>query len=184
MKYAGLFVLSLAVIAITLGGGYLIYTGFDDPQARSAFGEMFGAVDTLFSGLAFAGVIYAILLQQRELELQRSELTLTRAELRRAAEAQERSEKALAEQVRLQNVTAQMRAIGSIIEQNERQGPGRRTGQTLRMEQDELFSQLKRLVKSINPDIGLDVDAPRQATPPTPQASPEGTLPPPPKRRR
>lgn len=49
---------------------------------RGTFGDMFGAINALFSGLAFGGVIYAILLQRRELVLQRSELTLTRNELR------------------------------------------------------------------------------------------------------
>jgi hypothetical protein len=43
---------------------------------------MFGAVNALFSGLAFAGLIYAILLQREELEFQRQELIETRAELK------------------------------------------------------------------------------------------------------
>jgi hypothetical protein len=54
-------------------------------ELRGTFGDMFGAVNSLFSGLAFAGVIYAILLQRRELQE-------TREELRRTADAQERSE--------------------------------------------------------------------------------------------
>jgi hypothetical protein len=53
---------------------------------RASFGEMFGAANTLFSGLAFAGVIYAILLQRRELELQRVELKMTREELKHKPE--------------------------------------------------------------------------------------------------
>jgi hypothetical protein len=36
---------------------------------------MFGAVNALFSGLAFAGVVYAIFLQRIDLALQRKELT-------------------------------------------------------------------------------------------------------------
>ncbi len=38
------------------------------------FGDTFGAVNALFSGLAFVGVIYAIVLQRKELALQRKEL--------------------------------------------------------------------------------------------------------------
>lgn len=49
----------------------------------SIFGDMFGAVNALFSGLAFAGVIIAILLQREELKLQRKELTQTREEFKR-----------------------------------------------------------------------------------------------------
>ncbi|MBF0376015.1 MAG: putative phage abortive infection protein [Desulfamplus sp.] len=48
---------------------------------RGTFGDMFGAINALFSGFAFAGVIFAILLQRQELELQRKELELTRNEL-------------------------------------------------------------------------------------------------------
>ena len=44
------------------------------------FGDMFGAVNALFSGLAFAGVVIAILLQRQELKLQRKELKQTRQE--------------------------------------------------------------------------------------------------------
>lgn len=39
------------------------------------FGDSFGVVNALFSGLAFAGVIFAILLQKKELELQRVAIT-------------------------------------------------------------------------------------------------------------
>jgi hypothetical protein len=45
-----------------------------DMDDRGTFGDMFGGINALFSGLAFAGVIYAILLQRRDLELQRAEL--------------------------------------------------------------------------------------------------------------
>ena len=53
---------------------------------RGTFGDMFGAVNSLFSGLAFAGVIIAILLQRKELELQREELELTRGEFKKQTE--------------------------------------------------------------------------------------------------
>lgn len=48
---------------------------------RGQIGDAFGVVNALFSGLAFAGVIYAILLQREDLQLQRRELELTRGEL-------------------------------------------------------------------------------------------------------
>jgi hypothetical protein len=51
-----------------------------DHTDRGTFGDMFGAVNALFSGLAFAGIVITILLQRQELELQRKELTLTRQE--------------------------------------------------------------------------------------------------------
>ena len=50
---------------------------------------MFGAINSLFSGFALAGIVYAILLQRIELSLQRDELQLSRDQLVRSADAQE-----------------------------------------------------------------------------------------------
>jgi hypothetical protein len=47
---------------------------------RGTIGDMFGTVNALFSGLAFAGIIITILLQRQELKLQRRELRLSRKE--------------------------------------------------------------------------------------------------------
>jgi hypothetical protein len=69
--------LIVAVILVWVAGGWFARTQTDP----GVFGDMFGAVNALFSGLAFAGVIYAILLQRKELELQREELRQTRDEL-------------------------------------------------------------------------------------------------------
>lgn len=45
------------------------------------FGDSFGLLTSLFSGLAFVGLIITILMQKEELALQREELSLTRTEL-------------------------------------------------------------------------------------------------------
>lgn len=58
------------------------------------FGDLFGSINALFSGLAFAGVIIALFYQRQELELQRQELRATRAELAGSRE-----------QMQLQNAT-------------------------------------------------------------------------------
>ncbi|RZK60443.1 MAG: hypothetical protein EOO91_01370 [Pedobacter sp.] len=47
---------------------------------RGTFGDMFGAVNSLFSGLAFGGIIWTILLQRNELKLQREESKQSRDE--------------------------------------------------------------------------------------------------------
>ena len=52
------------------------------PTNRGVFGDMFGAVNSLFSGLAFAGLIITLLFQKEELKLQREELAETRNELK------------------------------------------------------------------------------------------------------
>ena len=99
----GFFWVALGVFAVQVFGGMAIYSSFrDDPTGRGTFGDMFGAINTLFSGLAFAGVVYAIVLQKRELSLQRQELTLTRMELEKSAAAQLHSAHLMNEQLQLQ----------------------------------------------------------------------------------
>ncbi len=76
-----------AVVGIQGAAGFAIYRAFSSDWARSGqFGDMFGAVNTLFSGAAFAGVLVAIYLQSRELRLQRRELRYTREELEHTRE--------------------------------------------------------------------------------------------------
>ncbi len=61
-------------------------------------GDTFGALNALFSGLAFVGLIYAILLQRQELRLQRHELISTRIELAGQREALNNQNATLARQ--------------------------------------------------------------------------------------
>ena len=102
----GLLLLFGVVLLIQVIGGFAIYSFFEEWGDRGTFGDMFGAVNTLFSGLAFAGVIYAILLQRQELRLQREELELTRNELAKSAEAQQSSSEALRQQLDLMQASA------------------------------------------------------------------------------
>ena len=54
---------------------------FFDPNVRGTFGDMFGAINALFSGLAFAGLIITLIMQHEELGYQRQEITQTNEEL-------------------------------------------------------------------------------------------------------
>lgn len=110
------------VLAIVLGvivlwlGVPIAVDAFYTSHGRTARADAFGSVNALFAGLAFAGVIMAILLQtdqlrqqteqlvlQREelalqradLALQREEMRLQREEMKRSSDAQENTEKAL-----------------------------------------------------------------------------------------
>jgi hypothetical protein len=78
-KYAAHKVFGIVIAAWCLF--WLMVWLFVNKEQRGVFGDMFGAVNALFSGLAFAGIIYTILLQREELEAQRHELELTRGEL-------------------------------------------------------------------------------------------------------
>lgn len=53
---------------------------------RGTFGDMFGGLNALFSGLAFAGIIITILVQMKELRLQRKVQEETQQELKNQKE--------------------------------------------------------------------------------------------------
>ncbi len=73
-----LIVISVIILLTCVIYGLLTYK----IENRGTFGDMFGALTALFSGLAFAGIIYTILLQRQELKLQRRELRLSRLEFK------------------------------------------------------------------------------------------------------
>lgn len=73
-----------AIVIVLWGVTFLLLIpigSIDSWGDRGTFGDMFGAVNSLFSGLAFVGLIIAIRLQSQELELQRTELRQTTKEL-------------------------------------------------------------------------------------------------------
>jgi hypothetical protein len=86
-----------------------------DMEGRGQFGDMFGGLNTLFAGLAFAGIIFTIFLQMKELALQREELRMTRDELKRTAEANEKAANALAEQIKNQLLAARISGLSAML---------------------------------------------------------------------
>jgi hypothetical protein len=60
-----------AAFILWLSAPFVALYVFQSWAERGQFGDLFGSVNALFSGLAFAGLIYAILLQRQELSLQR-----------------------------------------------------------------------------------------------------------------
>ena len=95
---------------------FIIRYFYPDMISRSQFGDLFGGLNTFFSGLAFGGVVYAIILQRKDLELQREELKLTREELKRTAEAQEKSEQALSKQAASLKITAKLNGKSAVLQ--------------------------------------------------------------------
>ncbi|MFT5238430.1 MAG: hypothetical protein ACI9M9_002038 [Flavobacteriaceae bacterium] len=104
------------VLIIWILSTVLIIFGLDNWSDRGTFGDLFGAVNSLFSGLAFAGLIYTIVLQKQDLKLQRNEIALNRAELKKTAKAQQNSEKALIEQVEQMKVASKLNALKTLID--------------------------------------------------------------------
>jgi hypothetical protein len=83
--------LGIAVIVLWIGIPAAAIRWLGSPANAGEFGDVFGSITALFTGLAFAGVVYAIILQQRELSLQREQLSLARTELTTIAMNQQES---------------------------------------------------------------------------------------------
>lgn len=88
----------VGVIALWGLSWILIDKYIDSPTDQGTFGDMFGAVNALFSGLAFAGLIVTLLYQKEELKLQREELAQTREELKGQREEFEEQNKTMKRQ--------------------------------------------------------------------------------------
>lgn len=72
---------ALGVLGVWSLTFFLLFIPGSDRQGQ--FGDLFGAVNALFSGLAFAGLIITLILQRKELALQRDELKDNRTEMER-----------------------------------------------------------------------------------------------------
>jgi hypothetical protein len=97
-------------------------------QKAALLGDSYGLLNTFISGLAFLGIIQAIILQRNqlnlqldelklqreELELQREEIKLNRRELERSAIAQEGNQKALESQMKIMEITKNVSLINEL----------------------------------------------------------------------
>ncbi len=85
---------------------------------RGQFGDLFGSVNALFSGLAFAGLLITVRLQQQqlstqqqELKLQREEMASSRKELARQVSAQQALYRASVAQIAVAAANARIESI-------------------------------------------------------------------------
>lgn len=65
---------------------FLLTIYIDDWEIRGQIGDSFGSISALFSGLAFASIIFTIYLQREDLKLQKEELKLQREEMAKSRE--------------------------------------------------------------------------------------------------
>ena len=89
---------------------------------KGVFGDSYGSVNSLFTGLAFSGLIFTIFLQQREIKLQRNdysrqieEMQLSRSEVARQTDIQEK-------QAALSMANLKMKALEAKIEYIQMEG--------------------------------------------------------------
>ena len=74
-----LFAVILILYAFAWVGMAWYFDNKDQGIQAGTFGDQFGAINALFSGLALAGVIYTLIQQQKEMQAQRREFMTTRA---------------------------------------------------------------------------------------------------------
>lgn len=85
-------------------------------EESAHIGDSFGAASSLFSGLAFLGLIISLFLQRNEISLQRQELSLTRGVLAEQAESQRRAMESQAQQCELLERAARVSLLSALIE--------------------------------------------------------------------
>ncbi len=82
---------------------------------RGTFGDMFGGINSLFSGLAFCGIIISIIMQSEELKLQREEIRQNREELKGSRHALEQQGTSLHRQAENLKISAKLSALNTLV---------------------------------------------------------------------
>ncbi len=94
----------------------LIMVYFSEWSQRGTFGDLFGAVNALFSALAFAVLIYTIVLQREEIKQNREEIVLNRKELEKSGKLQRKAQDVLIQQVEQTHLSAKMNAMRTLVD--------------------------------------------------------------------
>ncbi|MGV6831375.1 MAG: hypothetical protein ACWA5P_07435 [bacterium] len=110
--------LKLIILVITIWGLSAIGIFYFIPEwsDRGTFGDLFGAVNALFSALAFAVLIYTIILQREEIKQNREEIVLNRKELEKSAKLQRKAQEVLIQQVAQTHLSAKMNAMRTLVD--------------------------------------------------------------------
>ncbi|WP_025743307.1 hypothetical protein [Aquimarina pacifica] len=108
--------LILLVVLIWGVSAILIMFFLSEWSDRGTFGDLFGAVNALFSALAFAVLIYTIILQREEIKQNREEIVLNRKELEKSGKIQRKSQEVLIRQVEQTHLSAKMNAMRTLVD--------------------------------------------------------------------
>jgi hypothetical protein len=63
------------VLMLWLFWALFTFLAYDGPESSGPAGDKFGGITALFSGLAFAGLVFTLFVQKKELQYQREELS-------------------------------------------------------------------------------------------------------------
>ena len=103
--------LMAAVILLWLFLPGCLVKNLTGPADAGEFGDTFGSVNALFTGLAFAGIVFTILLQQRQIKLQRLDFTAQLKEMQQSREEVEQQNRLLGLQLKVQCLEITARAF-------------------------------------------------------------------------
>lgn len=110
-------ILVFFVITIVWAASYVLITRlFGNPQSPSDVGNLFAAIGALFSGWAFCGILWAILLQRKALKLQHEDLKATLEEIKQSREAHQESAEAQHTQLEMTRLQIRTSILKTLIE--------------------------------------------------------------------
>lgn len=146
--------LILTVVVLWLMSGWLIIVFLDDWGDRGTFGDLFGAVNALFSGLAFAALLYTIVLQRNEIRQNREEIVLNRKELSKSAKLQQKAQQVLIQQVEQTHLSAKMNAMRTLVDyyNNQIANPKSTEGiiEKAKQKRREIILQIDQLIDGLD----------------------------------
>ncbi|HKS11274.1 MAG TPA: hypothetical protein VJS13_17105 [Pyrinomonadaceae bacterium] len=143
--------LSVVVIVLEVVSAVVIYRFFKDWNLASNFGESFGAVNSLFSGLALAGIVCTLLLQRKALEEQRVQFLKADEESLRTQTDRAKTYEMLNRQVEALNRAVEIHAIQLYITHLEQQIKHTQDKTKLLNEKETCFQRLKNLLELNKP---------------------------------
>lgn len=152
----------VGVVLLWFFNGFIYPLMVKSVEFRALTGDSFGSVNALFSGLAFAGLIYTIFMQREELALQRTELAMQREQMRetkdeiaKQAIMQEAQVKAMIAQIEVTALQTEISALQFSINPNKEGSSKAMVINDIRMLGHDISKQARNLVEEFfYADIG------------------------------
>jgi len=146
--------LILLVIVIWGVSAILIMVFLSEWSDRGTFGDLFGAVNALFSALAFAVLIYTIVLQREEIKQNREEIVLNRKELEKSSKLQRKAQEVLIQQVEQTHLSAKMNAMRTLVDYYNNQISNPKSSEEIveraKLKRKEIIIQIDQLIDGLN----------------------------------
>ncbi len=115
-----LYITIILIPVATLFGYILFVTSTTNWKTNlGTFGDSFGVVNTLFTGLTFSGLIINLLQQREEIKIQKEDLLESRKQFSRSADAQEKTARLTAFSGLLKEYNEQIETLSIRISESE-----------------------------------------------------------------